>query len=125
MQVKKFQAFVHDLNDKDKPTHVDVEITFKEDLPVLRLCHCTAYMGGTDGFGDVAAIAAQVREDLGVIANSGTRVRVVRDLVDGSIDLLRLEDGVLLFSMEAEKVEGDEWIEFYCSGPIPTGNKEG
>lgn len=125
MQLKRFQAYVHDLNDKDKPTHVDVELTFKENLPTLKLCHCTAYMGGMDSFGDVAAIAAQVREDLGVIANSGTHVRVVKDLVDGSIDLLRREDGVLLFSMEAEKIEGDDWVEFYCSGPMPTGDKEG
>lgn len=125
MQLKKFQAFVHNLNDKDKPTHVDVELTFKDTIPTIKLCHCTAYMGGMDSFGDVAAIAAQVREDLGVIANSGTQVRVVKDLVDGSIDLLRLEDGALLFSMEAEKIEGDEWVEFYCSGPMPTGTKEG
>lgn len=116
MQLKKYQAFVHDLNDKTKPTHVDVELTFKGAPSTIRMCHCTAYMGGMDGFGDVAGIAAQVREDLSVIINNGEHVLVARDTVDGSIDLLRERDKVLLFSMEAEHVEGADWVPSYDSG---------
>lgn len=115
MQLKKFQCYVHDLNIKDKPTHVDVELTFKGVPGTIKMCNCSAYMGGMDSFGDVAGIAAQVREDLGVIANSGESVKVRRDTVDGSIDLFRESDNVLLFSMEAEHVEGADWVTSYSS----------
>lgn len=115
MQLKKYQAYVHDLNDKTKPTHVDVELTFKGAPATIKMCHCSAYMGGMDSFGDVSGIAAQVRTDLSVISNSGEDVEVLQDTLDGSIDIFRTRDHVLLFSMEAERIEGASWIKKYDS----------
>lgn len=115
MQLKRYQAYVHDLNSKNKPTHVDVELTFKEAPTTIKMCDCSAYMGGMDSFGDVAGIAAQVREDLGNIANTGLEVTVLQDTLDGSIDIFRARDNVLLFSMEAEHIEGASWVEKYNS----------
>lgn len=115
MQLKRYQAYVHDLNDKTKPTHVDVELTFKGAPATIKMCHCSAYMGGMDSFGDVSGIAAQVREDLGAIANSGEDVEVLQDTLDGSIDIFRARDHVLLFSMEAERIEGASWVKKYNS----------
>lgn len=113
MQLKRYQAYVHDLNSKNKPTHVDVELTFKGAPTTIKMCDCSAYMSGMDSFGDVAGIAAQVREDLGNIANTGLEVTVLQDTLDGSIDIFRTRDNVLLFSMEAEHIEGASWVEKY------------
>lgn len=115
MQLKKYQAYVHDLTSKDKPTHVDVELTFKGAPATIKMCNCSAYMGGMDSFGDVAGIAAQVREDLNTIANTGEHVKVLQDTLDGSIDIFRERDNVLLFSMEAERIEGADWVSKYNS----------
>lgn len=118
MQLKNFNVSVHNLMDKNKPTHVDVELNFKGAPDTIKMCNCTAYMGGMDAFGSVEGIAAQVREDLAAIANNGEHVMVARDTVDGSIDLLRERDKVLLFSMEADNVDGAEWLPDYDSGMV-------
>lgn len=118
MQLKNFNVSVHNLMDKNKPTHVDVELNFKGAPDTIKMCNCTAYMGGMDAFGSVEGIAAQVREDLAAIANNGEQVMVARDTVDGSIDLLREHDKVLLFSMEADKVDGANWVPAYNSKAV-------
>lgn len=106
MQLKKYQCYVHG-------SHVDVELTFKGQ-DTIKLCECSNYNGNIGAFGDPIAIAPVVREDLGHIANSGQEVEVKRDKLDGSIDIFT-PAGVLLFSMEAERVEGADWVREYDS----------
>lgn len=112
MQLKHFQAFVHG---NGVTGHVDVELFFKGKAFPIKMCHCSAYLGGMDSFGDATTMAAAVREDLGAMANSGEDLEVLQDTLDGSIDIFRKRDHVLLFSMEAEKIEGADWVEKYNS----------
>lgn len=107
MQLKRYQCYVHG-------NHVDVELTFKGQ-DTIKMCDCSNYNGNIGAFGEPTAIAPVVRQDLDQIANSGMEVEVKRDTLDGSIDILRALDHVLLFSMEADKVEGAEWVPTYNS----------
>lgn len=111
MQLKNYQAYAHGSGVNG---HLDVELMVKG-KPTIKMCNCSAYMGGMDSFGDVVQSAAAVREDLSGIANSGEENTILQDTLDGSIDIFRTRDNVLLFSMEAEKVEGADWVEKYNS----------
>lgn len=112
MKLTNYQCFVHDQNNPNKPTHVDVEL-FTDTKDPIKMCDCSAYMGGMDSFDDVAAIAAEVRSDLDGIIN--TEIIVKRDILDGSIDIFRAADNVLLFSMECEDLRGADWVPTYDS----------
>ncbi len=112
MQIKRYQAYVHG---SGVNSHVDVELTIKGKAQPIKMCHCSAYLGGMDSFGDPSTMAAAVREDMEEIVNSGIDVNVLQDTLDGSIDIFRARDNALLFSMEAEKIEGAEWVEKYNS----------
>lgn len=112
MQLKRYQAYVHGAG---VTGHVDVELTFKGQPSTIKMCHCSAYMGGMDSFGDTTSMAAALREDLNAIENSGENLEVLQDTLDGSIDIFRARDHVLLFSMEAETIEGAEWVQKYNS----------
>ena len=111
MQLKSYQAYAHGVGVSG---HLDVELTVKG-KPTIKMCNCSAYMGGMDSFGDVVQSAAAVRQDLDAIVNSGEDITVLQDTLDGSIDIFRARDNVLLFSMEAEKIEGAGWVEKYNS----------
>lgn len=110
MRLTHYQCFVHDPNTSP---HVDVEL-FIDDRPLIRLCNCSAYMGGMDSFGNVATMAAEVREDLDALSN--TEVVVARDIVDDSIDIFRASDHALMFSMECDRLDGADWVPTYNSG---------
>lgn len=111
MQLKNYQAYVHG---NGVAGHMDVELMVKG-KPTIKMCNCSAYMGGIDSFGDVVQSAAVVREDLASIANSGEDITILQDTLDGSIDIFRARDNALLFSMEAEKIEGAGWVQKYNS----------
>lgn len=111
MQLKNYQAYVHE---HDGDVHVDVELHFKGQ-PTIKMCDCSAYLGGTDSFGDLYEIAARVREDLNAMSNAGDHYVVKQDTLDGSIDVFRERDGALMFSMECERLEGADWVEKYSS----------
>lgn len=115
MQLKNYLVTIHDLTSKRRPTHVDVELNFKGAPSAIRMCNCSAYMGGMDSFGSVDGMAAEVKEDLSAICNNGETVTVLQDTLDDSIDIYRARDHVLLFSMEAEHIEGAEWVKKYNS----------
>lgn len=113
MKLKRYQAYVHE-NTETEPLHVDVELTF-QGHPTIKMCDCSAYLGGVDTFGSVGEMAAQLREDLNAMANDGTSYTVKRDKLDGSIDVFRDSDGALMFSMECEHIEGADWVPEYDS----------
>lgn len=114
MQLKRYQAYVHQPADGDQPMHVDVELTVKG-RPIIKMCDCSNYMGNVGAFGHPAEIAPVVREDLAAISNSGEDIDVVQDELDGSIDIYRTRDGALLFSMECDHIEGADWVRKYNS----------
>lgn len=111
MFLDNYQAYVHD-NTINR--HCDVELMFRG-MPKMRLCDCHAYMGVGGNFGNVDELAAQVREDLRNMCNAGVKYTVKRDKLDGSIDIFRESDNVLMFSMECEKLEGADWVPEYNS----------
>lgn len=109
MKLTNYQCYVHRLGED---VHVDVEL-FIDDRAPITMCDCSAYMGGVESFGNVESIAAEVREDLSNFI--GTDVIVKRDSLDGSIDIFRAVDNVLLFSMECDHLRGADWVPIYNS----------
>lgn len=120
VKLTDFQSYTHGIAKKDDTLHVDVDLYFEGHAEKVKLCRCTLYMGRLGRYGNPAEMAGKVREDLRKL--KGKTVNVLRDSVDGSIDLLDAE-GTVLFSMEAEEVRGADWIPSYSSEErIQNGN---
>lgn len=110
MTIKEYQAFTHGTYGQHDE-HVDVRITF-DGKPTIKMCGCSAYMGVVGAFGEPSEIAGKVRADLGAMTGKHDLSCYI-DVEDGSVDIY--EGDTLMFSMEAEKLEGADWLPTYSS----------
>lgn len=114
MKLVDYQSYTHGYTGN---MHVDVRLTF-EGHDEIKLCNCSAYLGGAGQFGDVVSMANRVRGDLRAMQDSGEDFEVKQDRLDGSVDVYRKRDNALMFSMEAERIEGATWLPQYDSKVI-------
>lgn len=113
MKLNTYDVHIHRREPWDN-WHVDVTLEFEGKAPI-KMCECSAYLGQEGKFGDAADLAAVVREDLDKMANAGVDYEVRQDTLDGSIDIFRATDEALMFSMECDRIEGNDWVEKYSS----------
>lgn len=115
MKLRDYQAYIHDprANAPDRNMHIDVELTL--DHSEVKLCNCSDWMGGYQQMGNLANCAAEIRDALRKIKLNHEQVSIKKDTLDGSIDLIRDSDGVLLFSIIPEKIVSDIAIPTYSS----------
>lgn len=111
MKLLKYECDVHAPTNYE-PAHVDVALYFEGKDPI-KMCDCSAYLGGMDSYGYAEQMVAAVREDLDQMANNATEYDVAIDAMDGSLDIVRTADRALMFSMECEHMEGADWVPQY------------
>lgn len=116
MKLRDYQAYLHDprANWPNSPMHIDVELTF-EGHSKIKLCNCSEWMGGYQQEGNLANCAAEIRDALRKIKLNHEQVSIKKDTLDGSIDLIRDADGVLLFSIIPQEIHSDMTIPLYSS----------